>query len=305
MDRLQTLAEFLAVVEEGSYTAAARKLGTSKSQISKHVQALEAHLGARLFHRTTRRLSLTEPGSQFAERARQILDALEHAEREAGDLYARPRGRLRLNVPMSFGRLHLGQAMPEFLRRYSDLKVDVSLNDRYVDLVEDGFDAAIRIGELADSSLIARRIAVCERWVCGAPDYLARHGRPTHPDALKDHRCLLYAYSHQHGEWEFQGPDGQRTSIPVEGDLRANNGEFLVEAASNGAGLILTPDFIAADAVRSGRLRRLLPEWELLPLNIYVVYPYTREVSAKVRAFVDFLVECFGGDTPPWRLDNP
>lgn len=303
MDRLQTLSEFLAVADEGSYTAAARKLGTSKSQISKHIQALETHLGARLFHRTTRRLSLTESGTRFAERARQILDALEHAEREAGDLYARPRGRLRLNVPMSFGRLHLGQAMPEFLRRYPELKVDVSLNDRYVDLVEEGFDAAIRIGELSDSSLIARRIATSSRWVCAAPGYLARQGEPDHPEGLRNHRCLLYAYSHQYGEWEFRHRNGERLSVPVDGDLRANNGEFLVEAACNGTGLIFTPDFIAADAVRSGRLQRVLADWEAPPLNIYAVYPYTREVSAKVRAFVDFLVETFGAGKAPWHVE--
>lgn len=300
MDRLESIDAFLQVADSGSFTAAAERTGTSKSRVSKQVQSLERHLGTRLLHRTTRRLTLTEAGTRYYERCAPLLEALAEADRAVGDLHALPRGTLRVNVPVSFGHLHLGPVLPDFLARHPSLTVDITLNDRFVDLVHEGFDAAVRIGRLPESTLIARRIAACELWLCAAPGYLARHGTPANAAELHGHNALAYTYAPQSGSWRLTDPDGQTHQIPVEGSLRANNGELLLAAAERGSGIVMLPDFIAADAVAAGRLQRLLPDHATAPLSLNAVYPYTPRVPAKVRAFVDFLVERFGG-TPEWR----
>ncbi|MGD8710763.1 MAG: LysR family transcriptional regulator [Ectothiorhodospiraceae bacterium] len=294
MDRLTSMEVFVRVAEEDGFTAAARKLELSKSVVSKHVQSLEKYLGVRLFNRTTRRLSLTEAGTRYYERCVGIIDEVGEAERAVSSLYALPRGVLRVNAPVSFGILHLGPALPAFLRRYPDLQVDISLNDRYVDVVNEGFDVAVRIGRLEDSSLIARRVASSQAWLCASPDYLEANGTPSSPADLTAHNCLVYAYSRQPGGWFLRAPDGREHRLNVEGTLRANNGEFLLSAAVRGTGIVMMPDFICADAVHRGELVRLLPEYRTAELNISAVYPYARNVSAKVRAFVDFLAEEFG-----------
>lgn len=300
LDRLTSINAFLRVAESGGFTAAAARLGVGKSRVSKQVQALERHLGTRLLHRTTRRLTLTEAGQRFYEQCAPLLEALSEAEMAVGDLQSLPRGTLRINAPVSFGRLHLGPVLPEFLARYPSLTVDITLNDRFVDLVHEGFDAAVRIGQLQESTLIARRIAACELWLCAAPGYLARHGTPVHAAELHGHNALAYTYAPQSGSWRLTDPDGQAHRIPVEGSLRANNGELLLEAAERGSGIVMLPDFIAAGAVAAGRLQRLLPDHATAPLSLNAVYPYTPRVPAKVRAFVDFLVERFGS-TPDWQ----
>ncbi len=304
MDRLAAMQAFIRVADEGSFTIAAERLAISKSVVSKQIQALERHLGVRLFNRSTRQLHLTEPGIRFYERASRIIEDLADAERTVADLQARPRGRLCINVPVSFALGHLSPALPEFLARYPELSVDVTLGDRFVDLVEEGYDLSIRISALEDSSLIARRIAPCESWVCASPDYLARHGHPSHPRELATHHGLIYAYARPPREWQLTAPDGTVHRVPVTGRLRINNGEMLVDAARAGTGIIVTPDFIAYRAVRAGELVRLFPDHRGPELAIHAVYPYTRHVPAKVRAFIDFLLERFGNGAPPWAWER-
>jgi len=303
MDRLSGMEVFRQVAEDGGFSAAGRSLGLSKSVVSKQVQALEQHLGVRLLNRTTRRLSLTEAGHRYLGRCVAILDELEDAERAVTELTANPRGVLRINVPVSFGLLHLSPLMPEFLRRHPDLEVEVTLNDRFVDLVDEGYDAAVRVTRLEDSTLIARRLAPCSSWLCAAPDYLARRGTPDRPEALARHNCLVYAYGRQTKEWRLTGPDGREHRVAIHGNLRANNGELLLEAAEQGEGIVLMPDFIAHRAVRDGRLQRILTGYRTPQINVYAVYPYTRHVSAKVRVFVDYLVERMG-ERPSWCLES-
>lgn len=300
MDRLESIDAFLQVAEHGSFTAAAERLEVTKSRVSKQVQALERRLGTRLLHRTTRRLTLTEAGARYYERCAPLLEALAEADRTVGDLHALPQGTLRVNAPVSFGLQHLGPVLPEFLARYPSLSVDITLNDRFVDLVHEGYDAAVRIGQLQESSLMARPIARCDVWLCGAPAYLARHGHPRRVGELAGHNALSYSYSPMGDYWPITDPDGGAHRVPVSGNLRANNGELLLAAAEQGTGLVMLPDFIAAESVAAERLQRLLPDHAIAPLSLNAVYPYTPRVPAKVRAFVDFLVARFG--ERPWRL---
>lgn len=298
MDRLAAMAGFAKVVETQSFSAAARALGVSKSQVSKQVAFLEEHLGARLLNRTTRRLSLTDAGAAFYDSCQRVLAEAEEAERAVGSLQAEPRGVLKVNAPMSFGILHLAPALPEFARRYPELTVDITLNDRMVDLVEEGFDVAVRISRLTDSSLVARRLAPSRRVVCGAPDYFAAHGVPRHPRDLKAHNCLIYSYA-ANEEWRFHGPEGE-VAVRVSGSLRANNGEVLLAALRAGLGVAPLPTFIVGPDLAAGRLMPVLPEWADDSASVYAVYPHRRHLSTKVRVFVDFLAERFG-PRPYWE----
>lgn len=301
MDRLAEMEVFVRVVEEGGFSAAARTLDMSKSAVSKRVSALEDRLGARLINRTTRKLALTDAGIAFHARAARIIAEAEEAEAAVSSLQAAPRGVLRVNAPVSFGINHLGGLLPSFLERYPDLSVDLVMNDRFVDLVDEGFDLAIRISSLEDSSLIARRLCGLNRVVVASPDYLARHGAPAHPTDLTRHACLLYTYLRRSGEWTLRHrDDGQDVRVRVEGAaLRANNGDVLREAAIGGLGVTMMPTFIIGADLVAGRLVRLLPDWEDDTGGIYAVWPSGRFVPAKVRAFVDLLVEAFR--RPPWE----
>ena len=298
MDNLNDMATFASVVSEGSFSRAAQSLGLSKATISKRISRLEDRLGARLLNRTTRRLSLTEIGSAFNEHCSRLVAEAEEAEQTVTALTANPRGTLRVNVPMSFGRLHIARAIPQFLAQYPDLKVDITLDDAFVDLVHGGYDLAIRIADLPDSSLVARRLAPSRRVVCGSPGYFRRRGVPETPDDLKNHECLSYRYLATTGSWPFR--KGQRTwSIPVSGSLSANNGDVLLAAAVAGTGLVLVPTFMVEQQLRSGALRPVLASYAESDFGIYAVYPHRRHVSAKVRAFVDYFVERFG-PAPYW-----
>lgn len=301
MEPYAGIAVFTRVAETGSFSAAARDLGLSKSAVSKRVAALENRLGARLINRTTRRLSLTEVGAAFYERAVRILAEMEEAEQAISRLHGEPRGTLRVNMPMSFGIGHVAPALADFMARYPDLRVAMELTDRRVDLIEEGVDLAIRIAELPDSSFIARRLAPARRVVCASPDYWRRHGRPRHPTDLADHSCLIYTYlsalSAQR-EWRFKGPKGP-VSVRVSGCLEANNGDALRDAALAGLGVYLAPTFIVGDDLWAGRLEEVLSDYEDSRLSVYAVYPHRQHLSAKVRAFVDFLVERFGPE-PYW-----
>jgi DNA-binding transcriptional LysR family regulator len=298
MDRVTTLSVFAKVVESSSFAAAARHFGLSPAMVSKHILSLEERLGARLLNRTTRQVSPTEIGREFYERATRILADLDEAEQAASALQATPKGLLRLNGPLSFGIRHLSPAILDYLAACPDAEIDVTLSDRVVDLVEEGFDLAIRIGRLADSSLIARRIAPCRIVVCAAPAYLKKHGAPRRPADLAAHNCLGYSYAALRNEWRFTGPDGVE-SVRVAGRLNANNGDVLRLAALRGEGIVIQPTFLIGDDLASGELVPILPGFVPDELVIQAVYPHSRHLSVKVRSFIDFLVARFGQD-PEW-----
>ncbi len=299
MDKLTGMAVFARVVEAQSFTTAAAQLGMSRSAVSKAIAGLESRLGARLLNRTTRRLALTEVGQAFYERCARIVAEAEEAELAVSHLQATPRGTLRISAPVSFGNLHLAPALPDFLRRHRELRVDIGLADRMVDLIEEGYDLAVRIGALPDSSLIARRIADNHLVVCASPDYWRRRGRPSDPRDLTRHACLTYAYQHNPNEWPFVGPDG-RFTVHVDGPLISNNGDLSMAAALAGLGVVVLPCFLCGSHLAAGRLEPVLCDWMTPPSGIHAVYPHARYLSAKVRAFVDFLVERFGPQ-PDWE----
>jgi len=303
MDRLAAMQAFARVAEAGSFSAAARQLGMAKSVVSKLVMGLENHLGARLINRTTRRLSLTEAGIAYYESCTRILAAVEEAELSVGRLQAVPRGRLKVNASMSFGFLHLAPAIPDFLAHHPEVEIDLTLNDQFTDLVQEGYDVAVRIGALPDSSLIARKLAPSRRVLCASPAYLDRHGVPQVPEDLARHNCLGYAYLVTGNEWRFRGPDREH-AVRVSGNFDVNNGDALRAAALGGLGIAQLPTFIIGQDLAAGTLRCLLSDYVLPETNIHAVYPHNRHLSAKVRAFVDFLAERFGPE-PYWDAALP
>ena len=299
MDKLQAMQLFVRVVDAGSFTAGAEQMGISRALASKQIQSLEDVLGVRLLNRTTRRISLTEPGKNYYARANDILNALAEAEAEAAELQIEPRGRMRVSVPISFAVHHLAPALAEFQKRFPRLELELGLNDRLVDLVDEGFDMAIRISRLADSSLVARRIAPASLMPVASPAYLARAGTPRHPQDLATHNALIYTLTPKPDEWTFTRGT-ETASVRLSGNLYVNNGDFVLAAAIEGCGIGLLPAFIAFDAIRDGRLLPLLGDWEVPPIGIYAVYPQTRALPAKTRVLIDFLVERFGPQ-PPWE----
>lgn len=303
MNRLDAMAVFARVVETESFSAAARELGIAKSSVSKQISRLEDELAVRLLNRTTRRLSLTEAGAAFYQGCQRVVAEAAAAESAVTHLAAAPRGRLSVSAPMSFGVRHISPVLPILLGRCPELTVDLALNDRLVDLIEEGFDVGVRIAHLKESSLVARRLAPSRSVLCASPEYLAAHGRPRSADDLMDHQCLLYSYQASGEIWRFGGPNGSngRRTLRVRGRLRANNGESLLAAALTGLGVARLPSFICGDALRAGHLIRLLPEWDdpQEPV-INAIYPAGRNLSPKVRVFIDFLVEQFGDRTPYW-----
>lgn len=289
---------FVEVVETGSFTAASEKKGLSRAVVSKYVMQLEEHLGARLLNRTTRQLSLTEIGQIYYERCKSILAEIEEAEACAREASGNPRGRLSVNAPMSFGVLHLGPAIAAYCKRYPLVQIALDLNDRLVDVVAEGYDVVIRISQLRDSSLIARKIAPCRRVLCASPDYLNTHGIPQVPQDLTLHRCLCYTNIPNENVWTMHGPQGTE-SVRVNGPVSANNGEILKSAAVEGLGIALEPTFIVGPEIKVGRLRLVLPDYEVPGITINAIYPSRRHLSTKVRTFVDFLAGYFG-DEPGW-----
>lgn len=303
MDKFTAMQVFAAVVDEGGFSAAARRLNMAKSAVSTTVKGLEAELGVALLNRTTRTLSLTEAGQRYKDRCDQILADVDDADREAAALTATPRGTLKISAGVSFGIKELGPVVAAYMAAYPDVRVDLQLADRYVDLVDEGFDLAVRIGELSDSSLIARRLTATRRVVCAAPGYLAAHGTPLHPNDLRQHHCISYSLLASGTNWTFT-VDGRPLTVPVTGRLAGNNGDVLRTAAVAGAGIVYGPSFIVADDLRAGRLVPLLSAYESPPVGIHAVYPPSRHVSAKVRSFIDFLgSHC--GNPPPWEQGLP
>lgn len=293
MDRLSAMQVFVRVAELGSFSEAALALDQSKSTVSKNVAWLEEQLGVRLINRTTRRLSLTEAGLGYLDRCRQILIDVEEAETAISRESAAPRGRLKVAAPMSFGYLHLAPHLSRFQQMYPDILLDLTMNDRYVDLIDEGYDVAVRIGGLADSSLIARRIVGSAVMTVASPEYLARRGVPETPEDLTHHECLIYRWPQPRDLWRYRRPDGSTAEVRVRGTLHANNGDALAAAAAGGMGLVLMPAFLVMSYLQSGALVPVLRNYGLASADIHAVYPHNRHLSAKVRVFVDFLVDAF------------
>ena len=300
---VEALALFAKVAETGSFARTAAEYGLSKATVSKAVARLERRLGARLFHRTSRRLALSETGRVLSARAARILAEAEAAEAEGAAQSAAPRGKVRLAAPMSFGLKHLAPALPDFFALYPDVELHVDLDDRRVDMIGGGFDVALRIGVLDDSSLVARRLCPVRLHVVGAPDYLDRHGRPKTPEDLRAHACLSYAYLPSGELWRFSGPDGEERGVRVSGPLTSNNGDAIVASVRRGAGLALQPDFIVYEALADGGLETVLDDWAAPPLALNLVTPPGSQGARrppKVQVLLDFLVSRFASGQAPW-----
>jgi DNA-binding transcriptional LysR family regulator len=289
---------FAKVVASGSYAEAARQLGLTRSAVSKAVTELEHLLGARLLDRTTRRTSPTEVGRAYYERCVDILASVEETELQVSRLHDEPRGVLKLNAPMSFGILYLGGAVADFMATYPDLKVELSLNDRFIDPLEEGVDVTVRIGTLSDSSLIARKLAPAHRVLVASPEYIARHGEPQTPEDLAQHRCLNYGHTTMMQRWQLTH-GGETVVVPIASYLCSNNGDVLRAAALKGNGITNLPTFIVGDDIKSGRLQVVLANHAPTSLAIYALYAPNRYLAAKTRLLIDFLVARFGS-TPPW-----
>ena len=287
------LAIFAKVVELRSFAAAASELALSKATVSKAVSRLEGRLGARLFNRTSRRLALTDAGQKLSERATRLLADGEAAESEALAQSVAPRGLVRLAVPMSFGIMAVAPILPEFLKQYPDVSVDLHLSDAMVDLIGEGFDAALRIASLPDSSLIARRLCAMPRHTVASPAYLKRHGRPTHPMHLAQHKCLGYAYLTTPGVWHYTNSAGEQASVRPAGPLRVNNGEALMPALLAGLAIADLPEFIVGDAIASGDVEVILKGWKQTEGAVHLVTPPGAPRPARVVALTDFLVRSF------------
>ena len=291
MDRLSAMRTFRTVVETGGFSAAARRLGLSKAAVSKQVAELEAHFGTALLQRTTRRLNTTDAGRRYFENSVRLLDELTEIEAEVRNSQAEPSGRLRVSAPVNFGNAVLAPVICAIAQRYPKLEIQVELNDRFVDLIEEGFDVALRIrSSLPDSSLIARRLCDITRTVCAAPSYLKRMGPPKTPEELKDHACLIYTLSTSPYDWKFSSGN-KNVTVRVSGGIQSNNGEFLLEFLRAGMGIALLPDFAVDDDIRAGRLKRILENYPTEPHDLYLVYPANRHQSPKLRAFMDMAAQ--------------
>ena len=300
MDRFAAMQVFARVVEAGSFAKAAERLGLSTSATSRQVAELEAQLQTRLLNRTTRRVSLTESGRAFYERSVQLLADLAEAEEEASSAAVVPRGTIRLTTSVNFGVRHVAPAIADFLARHGEVRFDVALSDRVVDLVEEGFDLAIRIGPPGADNLVARKLGETRLVPCASPQYLAEHGAPTTPEDLARHNCFTYEYVSPRHVWRFRDRSGAERAVRVSGRLHSNNGDLLAEVAVRGGGIVFEPAFIVGPEVRAGRLVPLLQEFEPLPVPIYALYPSRMHLSAKVRRLVEFLAERFA-HAQDWR----
>jgi DNA-binding transcriptional LysR family regulator len=290
----EALAIFAKVVELRSFAAASAELGLSKATVSKAVSRLEQRLGARLFNRTSRRLALTDAGQKLAERAARLLADGEAAESEALAQSIAPRGLVRLAVPMTFGVKAVAPLLPDFLMQYPDVSIDLHLSDAMVDLIGEGFDAGLRIARLPDSSLIARRLCAMPRHTVASPAYLKRHGRPTHPMHLAQHRCLGYSYLSNPGIWHYTSASGEQASVRPAGPLRVNNGEALMPALLAGLGIADLPEFIVGDAIASGEVEVILQDWQQAEGAVHLVTPPGGPRPARVEVLAEFLAKRLG-----------
>lgn len=301
MDRFENMSTFVRVVEAGSISGAADRLDVAKSAVSRRLKELEKHLEVELFHRTTRQMNLTDTGRAFYHQAVRILDDVLEAEIATSQAHGTLKGSLKIALPSSFGLMHMGPVINDFLKHHPQIEFDLDFNDREVDLIQEGFDLAIRIANLPDSSLIARRFTQVKTVICASPDYLEQMGTPQSPDELIDHQCLVYSLLRDFDYWHFTDTNGKEIKARVRPYLKASTGEFLKEAAVAGRGIILVPTFIAYKEIESGALVSLLKEYGTQQIDAYAIYPQTRHLSQRVRTFVDLLVKRFEG-TPYWDL---
>ncbi|MGL4579188.1 MAG: LysR substrate-binding domain-containing protein [Shewanella xiamenensis] len=295
MEHFSALPIFVTVVECGSFSAAGQKLGLSKSAISKRITQLEQHLGIQLLQRTTRSLSLTDAGARYFEYIRPAVQLTQEGLDAISELQQTPRGNLRISVPMVFGRRYIAPLIAEFLRRYPDIQLQMQMDDKTTDLIAGGFDLAIRIGELPDSSLIARKIAPCLSVICASPAYLAQHGLPMTPSALTQHNCLFYSYFQDGVEWSFHGPDGVQRVQP-KGNYQVNNSDAIQQACLDGLGIANLPRFIVEPDLQAGHLQALLTDYPLPEHGIYAVYPQRKYLPTKVTVLIKFLMEKLASD---------
>jgi len=298
MDRFRSMSVFVEVVERGGFTAATEKTGLSRAHVSKLVMQLEEHLGIRLLNRTTRRISLTEMGRIYYERCKALLLEADEIDGMAREQASKPRGTLTIGAPSSFGTLQFKKVITEYMKRYPQMQISLHLTDRFVDVVDEGFDVVIRIAEMVDSSLIARKLSPCKRVFCASPEYLREFGTPKVPQDLALHKCLLYTNLDKPDTWTLHGSTGTE-SVKVSGPLTADNGAILQAAAVDNLGIIFSPTFIVGEDIRAGRLQQILPNYCPPDIAIHAVFPSRRYLSAKVRTFVDFAVDYFG-ENPEW-----
>jgi DNA-binding transcriptional LysR family regulator len=300
MNRLACDRMFAAVMETGSFTAAADKMGTTSGQASKLVSRLEAALGVLLLNRTTRTVSATEAGQAYFHRLRPLLDEFDSLDAAVREVTQVPRGRVRLTAPLNFGGMELTPILNDFALRWPEIGLDVTFSDRLVNLVDEGFDMAIRVGRLEDSSMIARKLCDVRIIIVAAPDWLAEHGDLQTPDQIAAHACILDTNFRDTERWPFR-IDGKAVAVPVRGRLRYSNAQACISAAEAGLGLACVPSFVARDALRAGRVRQVLRDFEPEPFSVHALYPHSRHLAAKVRVLVDFLAERYRG-TPPWDM---
>jgi DNA-binding transcriptional LysR family regulator len=284
---------FAAVVDKGSFTAAAESLEISKPVVSKQVTQLEKHLGVQLLHRTTRRLHLTEAGEIFARYAQNIVADSQEAEQSVLPLQSEPTGKLRITASESLAISLLPKALFEFQQRYPKIEVDLHISGSFVDLIEEGIDIALRVGSMDDSSLMARRIMPCDFHVCASPEYWKRKGKPIHPNDLKAHNCLIYSQSLKADSWTFKGENAENLNVKVTGNLKSGAGNIIMDAGLNGQGVFVGPTYMVEQALKQGNLEQVLEEYRVSSTGLFAVYPYSKMVSRKVRVFIDYLAEAW------------
>ena len=298
MDRFQEMRAFVAVVDNGSFVRAADAIDTSKAAISRQIAELEQRLGVRLLNRTTRKLSLTDEGQLFYARCTNLLNELEEAESELSLRSSEPTGRLRISAPVTFGITHLAPLWGRFLQQHPKVSMEVSLSDRAVDLVEDGFDLAVRIARAPHPSFIARKLASTKMVLCASPAYLKRHGTPRHPQDIATHNVISYTYWSSRDEWEFIDAKGKTEAVKTRPRLHANSGDTCLAAALQNQGIIMQPDFLVYEALREGKLKQLLKDYQTVELGIYAIYMSRLQLPLKLRHLIDFLVDSF--QKPVW-----
>ncbi len=292
MDKFGEMRTFASVIDAGSFVRAADALDISKAAVSRHVADLEHRLGVRLLQRTTRKLSLTEEGRIFYGRCKAVLADVELAETEISSKAVAVKGLIKVNVPVSFGLLELAPLWPDFMAKYPEVELDITLADRIVDLVEEGYDLAVRIARLPNSSLVSKKLASTRMVLCASPAYLQKNGSPRHPNDLADHAVLSYSLLATGNQWEFDGPDG-KSFVMVKPVMRTNSGDTCVAAARKSKGVVLQPSFMVEADLRSGVLVEIMPEFRSLDFGIFAIYPTRQHVSPKVRAMIDFLSQAF------------
>lgn len=302
MAKFREMRSFIEVVEAGSFVGGAESMGLSKQVVSRHVAELEQHLGVRLLNRTTRRLSLTDDGQAYFARARELLEQLEELDAQVASGSAEPSGLIRINAPFSFGVLHLSHLWGRFADRYPKVSLDVILSDRVVDLVEEGYDLAVRISELQSSTLVSRKLTSTRMVLCASPGYIEKYGVPLMPDDLRGHRMISYSYLSTGDEWRFIGPSGMPVHVRMRTRLHTNSGDTCRAAALDDQGIVLQPEFMVGADLQQGRLVELMPRYNAGELGIYAVYPSRRHLPVKTRCLIDYLISEFS--SPDWELPD-